>query len=329
MTLTIESPPAGVAPPPPRKPKASAARPPGRPPRPPRRVPKSMVPRAPFTNGQLIARASVAILAAVLAAFIVQLTLVSHVQHFSAQQQLANQFKEELAAGTAPVSEGDFNNVLLPDGAPVGLIDIPALGLHEVIVEGTAAAQLDSGPGHRRDTVLPGQIGVSVIMARAAAYGGPFGRLQELAPGTRFTVITGQGEQIFTVLGVRYAGDPSPPAVKAGESRLILETARGAAFVPTGIARVDAQLISDPQPSGARQTTFSSLPAQQKSMATDTTQAWALVFALQFFIAVEIAAVWAYRRLGAQKTWVVFLPLVLLAGLLVADQINRFLPNLM
>jgi len=288
-----------------------------------------MMPLAPLTSTQLLVQSISAIVAALLIGFILNLTVLSHVQHLVAQQQAANAFREQLTAGTAPVSEGDFEDVLLADGAPVAILDIAEIGVHEVIMEGTSSGDLQKGPGHRRDTVLPGQVGVSVIMGRAAAYGGPFSRIQELAPGDRFTVRTGQGVQTFTVIGVRYAGDAAPPSPKAGESRLILESARGPAYIPTGVVRVDAQASSTPEDAGQRQTTYATLPPQQKSMATDATTAWALVFALQFFVVAEIAAVWTYRRIGGQKMWVVFAPVLLLAGLLVADQITRFLPNLL
>lgn len=246
-----------------------------------------------------------------------------------AQQQLSDTCRAQLAAGTAPVSEGDFDDVLLADGAPVGIIDIPRLGVHEVIAEGTSSGVLAGGPGHRRDTVLPGQVGVSVVMGRAAAFGGPFGRLQSLQPGERFEVRTGQGLNTFEVLGVRYAGDPTPPAPVRGESRLILLTARGAPYVPTGIAYVDARLVDKGQPPGARQTTPITLPPSHAALATDTTTVWALVFALQFLVAAEIAAVWAFRRVGAQKTWIVFVPILLLASVFVCDQLVRLLPNLL
>ncbi len=145
-------------------------------------------------------------------------------------------------------------------------------------------------------------------MARAASFGGPFARLQSLQPGETFTVRTGQGEQTFEVLGVRYAGDPTPPAPARGESRLILMTARGAPYLPTGVAYVDAKLTSDAQPRGARQTTTMSLPREAQAMATDLTTVWALVFALQFLVVAEFVAVWSYRRVGWQKTWIVFAP---------------------
>ena len=319
----IEEAPAGRPPRPPRAPK------PPRIPKPPRRAPRPPKQYAPLSPQVILVRGSLMILAALLISFAANVIVLSQVQHLVAQQQLHNQLKEQLSAGTAPVSEGDFDDVLLADGAPLALLDIPQIGVSQVIVEGTSGDTLKAGPGHRRDTVLPGQQGISVLMGRAAAFGAPFGRIQELAPGDSFTVRTGQGEQVFEVIGVRYAGDPSPASPKAGESRLILQTARGPAFIPSGIAYVDAELRSEVQASGQRQTTFTALPPQDKAMATDTSTVWALVFALQFLIVAQLAAVWAYRRLGAQKTWVVFVPVGVLAVLYVTNQLTLLLPNLL
>jgi sortase A len=284
---------------------------------------------APLTPRMMLVRGSLMIVAALTFAFVANVMVFSHVQHLVAQQQLTNELREQLSAGTAPVSEGDFNDVLLADGDPLAVIEIPMIGVHEVIVEGTSSDALTSGPGHRRDTVLPGQGGVSVVMGRAAAFGGPFSRLQELAPGDVFTVRTGQGEQVFEVIGVRYEGDPTPAPPKAGQSRLILESARGPAFIPVGVAHVDAQLRTEVQDSGQRQTTYTALPPADKAMATDTRTVWALVFALQFLVVVQLAAVWAYRRIGAQKTWIVFVPVGLLAILYVTHQVTLLLPNLL
>lgn len=255
--------------------------------------------------------------------------VLSHVQHFAAQQQLENAYRVQLAEGTAPVSEGDVDDVLLPDGAPVAIIEIPALDMRKVVVEGTDSGTLKAGPGHRRDTVLPGQAGVSVIMARASAFGGPFSRLQELMPGDEIRVITGQGEQTFEVAGLRYAGDPGPPALSVGESRLLLETARGMPYAPTGLVRVDARLISEVLPPGARDTSFRTLPPADRELATDPSTVWALVFALQLLLVVELALVWSIRHVGARAAWVVFVPVVVLSSLFVADQVTRLLPNLL
>jgi len=301
---------------------------PRQPPKPPRRPPAPPVVVVLSRQDQLL-RTVFAIVAALIFGFLANLTVLGGLQHMVAQQQLTDTLRMELAQGTAPVSEGTVDKVLLADGAPLGIIDIPSIGVHEVFVEGSDSGTTRLGPGHRRDTVLPGQAGISVVMGRAAAYGAPFSRLQELSPGQQFTVLTGQGEATFSVIGVRYAGDPAPTPLAAGESRLILETARGPAFIPGGVARVDAQLTSETRPAGIRQTSYTTLPAAHKELATDTTTVWALAFALQFFLLIEFAAVWSFRRVGARKTWTVFIPVVSLGGLLVADQLVRLLPNLL
>lgn len=319
-------PPRGRPPRPPRPRKPAKDE---RPPTPPRRPPRPPVQYEPLSPGKALLRGILALFAALMLTFVVYLVVLSHIQYLAAQQQLSDVFRAQLAAGTAPVSEGDFDDVLLPDGAPVALLTIPQLGISQIVSEGTSSGILMAGPGHRRDTVLPGQAGVSVLMGRAAAFGGPFSRIQTLQPGDAITVRTGQGESAFEVIGVRYAGDPTPPNPVRGESRLILMTARGAPYLPSGIAYVDAKLVGAALPAGARQTTSLTLPASHRPLATDTSTVWALIFALQFLVVAEIAAVWAFRRVGAQKTWIVFVPVLLVASMLVASQLVRLLPNLL
>jgi LPXTG-site transpeptidase (sortase) family protein len=260
--------------------------------------------------------------------FLFHLVGYSQLRHAVRQAQLRGELTSELAAGIAPVSEGTFENVLLLDGAPVARISIPSIGVDEIVVEGTSADTLMSGPGHRRDTVLPGQAGTSVLMGRAWAYGGPFNRIQELAPGESISVVTGQGESLFKVIGVRYAGDPAPAALTSGKGRLTLQTARGFPFLPNATVFVDAELVSDAQPVGRRQTSFALLPASNKAMASDTSTLWALVFALQFLILAEAGTAYAWLRFGRAKTWIVATPVLILGFLLVFDQITKLLPNL-
>lgn len=292
-------------------------------------MPKPERPLTPLSPREQAIRGGLIVLSALLLALALNVMVVGQVRHLVAQQQLSDTFRDQLAEGTAPVAEGDFNDILLADGAPVGIIDIPRLGIREVIVEGTDSGTTQLGPGHRRDTSLPGQAGESVIMGRAAGFGGAFGRIQELAPGDEFTIITGQGEHRFEVIGLRYAGDASPPRLRAGEGRVILTTARGVPYAPSGIARVDAELVSETQPAGVRQTRFVTLPPADQAMAGDTSMVWALVFALQFLVVVEVAAVWAYRNVGPRRTWIVFVPLTILAALWVSGEIVRLLPNLL
>ena len=51
-------------------------------------------------------------------------------------------------------------------GVPVAIIDIPHIGVHEVVVEGARSGQLREGPGHLVGSSLPGQPGNAVIAGR-------------------------------------------------------------------------------------------------------------------------------------------------------------------
>ncbi|WP_229663252.1 sortase [Microbacterium album] len=283
----------------------------------------------PLSPRQRLARGVVGLLTVFLIGFVLSVVVYSHLAHAIAQNGLRGEYAAQLEEGTAPVSEGTFDDVLLRDGAPVGIIEIPALGVSEVIVEGTGAGELKLGPGHRRSTVLPGQEGVSVLMGRAAAYGGPFGGIQQLSPGEKLTVTTGEGEHVYEVIGVRYAGDPAPPAVQPGEGRLVLTTARGAPYFPQGIARVDARLITEAQPAGPRQTTALSLPPEHQELAGDARHLWQTLFTVQLLVASLVAAAWSLSRFGRRRTVIVFTPVLLLVALLVADQVTLLLPNLL
>lgn len=71
----------------------------------------------------------------------------------------------------------------LADGAALARIDIPKIGLDQVVVEGTTTADLRMGPGHYAGTALPGEPGNVGIAGHRTTYGHPFYRLAELAPG--------------------------------------------------------------------------------------------------------------------------------------------------
>ena len=314
--------PAPLSPAPPRREQTAAA------PKLPKRMPLPPRPLAPLSRRQIVIRSILLLVVAMTVGFLFHLVGYSQLRHAVRQAELRSELTSELAAGTAPVSEGTFDNVLLLDGAPVARISIPSIGVEEIVVEGTSGDTLMSGPGHRRDTVLPGQAGLSVLMGRAWAYGGPFNRIQELAPGESISVVTGQGESIYKVIGVRYAGDPAPAALASGQGRMMLQTSRGFPFFPSATVTVDADLVSTVQAVGARRTTYSFLPESNKAMASDTTTLWALVFALQFLLVAQAGTSYAWLRFGRAKTWIVATPILILGFLLVFDQITKLLPNL-
>jgi sortase (surface protein transpeptidase) len=285
-------------------------------------TPAPLSPRLQFIRAALI---MVVVLCVTLLA---QISFIGAFQHNAAQERLFDEFRAELANGTAPVGAVDGNNRELPIGTPVAFLEIPEIGVSEVVVEGTTSAALFSGPGHRRDTVLPGQLGASVIMGRHSAFGGPFGDISELEEGDTIEVTTGQGEFEYEVLGVRYEGDPVPPPPEAGVGRLILITAAGRSYMPDGVVRVDAEL-SEAVVGPGRVYTADTLPASEQPMGIDNSTLWSLVLWIQALIAVSIGAVWAWHRWGKAQAWIVFVPAVLFVGLGTAAQVARLLPNLL
>ncbi|SHI13610.1 sortase [Streptomyces sp. 3214.6] len=276
-----------------------------------------------------LARGGLLALAALLLGITAQLLLVSGAQEHSAQHAAFDELRGQLALGTAPVAQTDQQGRLLAPGTPVALVAVPRLGMSQVVLEGTDSTVLTDGPGHRRDTPLPGQAGTSVLMGRAAAYGGPFGRLSSLTEGDRFTVTTGQGRATYQVLDLRRAGDPAPAPPAAGRGRLVLVTATGPRFMPAGVLRVDADLVSAPFQTPAAVIRSGTLPGSEEPLARPAGVPWPLVMWLQALLLASVAAVWAWHRWGRHQTWIVFAPVVAVLGLQVATRTTELLPNLL
>jgi sortase A len=87
-----------------------------------------------------------------------------------------------------------------PEGEPLGIIEIPAIDVARVMVEGVSKADLRKGPGHYPGTPLPGQPGNSGIAGHRTTYGAPFNRIDELAPGDEVIVTTVQGRFVYRVV---------------------------------------------------------------------------------------------------------------------------------
>ncbi len=273
---------------------------------------------------------TLAMFSAVLLLLLLNLTLVSQLQHVSSQAHLYDSLRLNLAQGSTPVAPTTKKGAVVPLGTPVAVMSAPQVGIaHEVIVEGSSSQQTMVGIGHRRDTVLPCQVGSSVLLARSGAYGGAGDSWMQLQNGDRFKVTMGQGACTYQVTGMRYAGAKAPPAPTGRGGSLTLVTASGVPFVPTGLVRIDATLVSDSLdrpgvvfPSGA-------LPASEQPLGVDTTQLFPLTMLIEALVALAIAATWLWRKWGRGKTWIVITPLALAVGFLAANNFDLLLPNLL
>jgi sortase A len=152
------------------------------------------------------------------------------------QEQLRRQFNHELAllhehshpkatttttvgGGSTTTATQPISGVKAPvpgsvpaDGQPIGIIDIPAIGVNYVVVQGTDTSDLVLGPGHYDGTPLPGQPGNSAIAGHRTTYLHPFYNLNELVAGDPIYVTTTQGHFEYTVLQVTVVS-PSDVAI--------------------------------------------------------------------------------------------------------------------
>jgi sortase A len=294
-------------------------------------VPQPVGFQRPVPQARQIVSTAMMILSASLLGFAVYVGFLSQLHYDRAQRDAYANFRTALALATAPTGQtqpGDPTTLLAP-GIPVAVLAIPALNLRAVVFEGTAGSVLQDGPGHLRDTPLPGQAGTSEILGRAFTYGGPFGHLDSLVPGETFTVTTGQGVQTFQVLDLRRGGDPQPTPVAAGKGRLVLATADGNPLAPSGVLRVDADLTSATRPSVPLVLGPAQLPPAEQAMATDPSAWYALVLWGQALLLAAGLITWVRTRWGGWQTWIVAVPVIGFFGLMVADQVTRLLPNLM
>ena len=279
---------------------------------------------------------SLTVLGVMLLTFIVTVTLIGELQFSRDQKTMYDNFRGALANATAPVSQLTATGGLVPLGTPMALLKFPSVTNQTfVVVEGTTSDVLMAGPGHRRDTVLPGQGGLSVIFGRRALFGGPFNAVTELKVGDKIIATTGQGRSVYVVSQIRHAGVKQQPTKAAG--RLTLMTAAGSKYVPDGIYYVDADLASAATDENAVR-----LRQILGKLFGDAEQPFAPVHFLPDILRChaerhpqhckvvdEVGAFPHHVKQGRLVAWVIGLPVLLAIGVALSDQIAGLLPNLM
>lgn len=293
-----------------------------------RRLPRvEKVASGPSDTPSFVLSYGLSLVSAVLLLLLVNLTLVSQFQHFTAQHRLYDKLRLTLAEGSIPIGQTDVFGKLVKPGTPMALLTIPELGVKEVVVEGTSSKETKAGVGHRRDTPLPGQPGVSVLMGRSAAYGGVFKHLDRLEKGDEFKVTTGQGVATYRVIGAR-TGKTQLPVLGPEDGRLTLITASGGAFQPGGVLRVDAELVSKSYPRPAVVLGVGAIPHDEQALAGDRSGLFALSWLLELLVILAVAVVWAWLRWSRLAAWIVFAPVIVVVALAAADRVCSMLPNL-
>ena len=278
-------------------------------------------------QSMLLSGTTLTLLGVMMTGFIADVALISPLRYAREQIVQMEQFRTTLANGSAPVGQMNDAGELYPVGTSVAIMNIPALDFTAVVGEGTTSRVLLSGPGHRRDTVLPGQRGASVIYGRQSLYGGPFGGLDRLRAGNTIRVTTGQDTSLYRISGVR-KGDVPPKAASTAPGTLTLVSTTGFPFFPDTVIRVDASLVSTPTATPLPVIYAASLTPAEKILGSDESGWLPLLLLLELGIALIFLAMAGIRHWGRLQTWVVAVPTLLAVGIGVAEQVVVLLPNL-
>jgi LPXTG-site transpeptidase (sortase) family protein len=259
---------------------------------------------------------AVTLLGVLVLGFVGYVYFLSGVQEARTQTTMYATLRGELARGVAPLGSPR-------PGTPVAILNIPAIGLHnEVVVEGTSPENLVNGPGHLRDTSLPGQTGLAVLYGRRATFGAPFARVPQLRPGDKIAVTTGQGTAVYQV---KLTGDSrNQILINPAANQMMLLTA-DSAFVPSHYIEVDANLISKPQPNpqGRPGVSPSEIALGNDPNALTLCLAWGLAL-----VVVSAAGTIAAARWARWPAYLVFVPIALLVIWNLYQNLAALLPNL-
>jgi sortase A len=121
-------------------------------------------------------------------------------------------------------------------------LQIPSIGVNEIVVEGASASDLRSGPGHVLGTADIGGKGNAVILGRRSRYSGPFAKLGDLRKGDQIAVQNRQSQvRLYRVTSVATVSDSSTaPIEPTKHERLTLVTST-AGWFPHGRVVVVAE----------------------------------------------------------------------------------------
>jgi sortase A len=251
------------------------------------------------------------------AAMIAFLFVFSGLAEARSQVGLRRSFETAIANLKAPIGG------VITNGVPVAEIDIDAIGLHRIVVQGTTSSALRSGPGHLRQSPLPGQEGNAVVIGRKTAYGGAFRRISSLDQGDHISVTTGEGHFDYVVDTVRrVAADDGSELVNAGTNQLTLVTS-DPAFLATRRLVVTSHLNGRAYAPSADATPVT---RAELGLAGETDAVLPLVLWLEVLLLAAVGATWLWRRWARWSAYVVSLPVLFAITWLVFENLTRLLP---
>ncbi len=253
-----------------------------------------------------------------LALFAAYLFLFTPLQASRAQQKLLSELHGQ--AGLAALT-----GKIPPEGKAVAILDIPALHLDQVVVEGTSATDLTAGPGLMPGSALPGTPGNTVIAGRRYLYGKPFSALGSLKRGETLQVVSSYGTFTYRVTGTHVVepGQPDPVAPTA-DNRLTLVTSN-ASLAPSARVVAEASLVS--LPVDVHVSAIGLPPLSERALSGDSGSFVPAILWGLALLAALATTVRLYRRW--RKTWPIYImttPVLLALAVLVFQNLAHLMP---
>ena len=222
------------------------------------------------------------------------------------------------------------------EGSVVAHLQIPAIGVDQYVVEGTAEKDLQMGPGHYIGTAMPGQAGNVAIAGHRTTYGAPFNNLNTVAPGDAIVLTTDSGMTLdYIVTQAPVAVPPSDVKIlnSFGDNRLTLTTCNPR-YSATQRLVVVALLRT---PAGSTAATAAARAARaggkRRLVRSGGSVGWNMsyfpsVFGVLLFIVLlglgNRRAAAYYGRLGR---WLILVPIWLAATYLLFGLLSSFVPS--
>lgn len=133
------------------------------------------------------------------------------------QRELAGDFERSLEAGDARLAANGAGasaaetvraaaaswRAATKQGDPIARLRIPAIGVEEIVVNGTDTASLKRGPGRYLGSAMPGEGQLVYLAGHRTTYGAPFSRIDSLRKGDRVFLETPYATFEYAVTGHR------------------------------------------------------------------------------------------------------------------------------
>jgi len=234
-----------------------------------------------------------------------------------------------LVAADAPIPEP-------PEGSVVAHLQIPAIGVDQYVVEGTAEGDLQKGPGHYIGTAMPGQVGNVAIAGHRTTYGAPFYNLNELAPGDEIDLTTVSGmslDYVVTQPPVPVAPGDTKILNYFGDNRLTLTTCNPRysstqRLVVVALLRepAGAGVVSNPVPPVTQARTKPRHVTSGGSVGWNMTYLPGVFAVLLFIVLLGLANRRAAAYYGRWGRWLILVPIWVGATYLLFDLLSSFVP---